>query len=217
MRRSSPSCLAILALAAALGGCASTPPRCYEEAFPLMCAISQNDAPLIASLLDHGTQINQQQNGASPLSFAAGMAKPETVKLLIERGADLHAVGDRGATALDMAAQAGRLENADLLLLAGADVRHTAEFSTTALHRAAMRADPAMTERLIQAGALVNARQTGGETALMIAASAGRARVVQALLAAGADLRLKDASGKTAYDHALNQRHPKTAELLKTH
>ena len=54
--------------------------------------------------------------------FCAGQGDVETVTLLLEQGADVHATNSRGATFLIAAAYRNHLEVAEILIDAGADV-----------------------------------------------------------------------------------------------
>ena len=83
------------------------------------------DTEGLAELLDAGVPVNlTNAGGDSLLILAAYHAHQDTVRLLVERGADTERVNDRGQTALGAAVfrQDGAI--VELLLAAGADPRH---------------------------------------------------------------------------------------------
>lgn len=75
---------------------------------------------------------NLRSGSGTPLS-APRPANPETVKLLLLRGADVNSRGDEGGTALMWAAQGGNLEVVKLLLEKGADINAANKDGDTAL------------------------------------------------------------------------------------
>jgi len=98
----------------------------------LQKAIHKGDIKKVQELLDKGADINEWNSG-SPLVFAASENKLDIAKLLIEKGADLNALGKNGWTALGVAAQSGYGDMVDLLIAKGADVDRAVEgMKTTA-------------------------------------------------------------------------------------
>jgi ankyrin repeat protein len=83
------------------------------------------DTERLAEMLDAGVPVNlTNAGGDSLLILAAYHAHEDTVRLLLDRGADTARVNDRGQTALGAAVfrQAGGI--VELLLAAGADPHH---------------------------------------------------------------------------------------------
>jgi ankyrin repeat protein len=115
-------------------------------------------------------------DGFTALHLAAFMGHPGAVKLLLERGADPHAVATSPEIGpvqpLHSAAATGRVECARLLIAAGADV---------------------------------NARQGGGFVPLHSAAQSGNEELSRLLLDAGADPSAQTDDGRTAADFALER------------
>lgn len=79
----------------------------------------------LAELLDAGVPVNlTNATGDSLLILAAYHSQQETVRLLLERGADTARVNDRGQTALGAAVFRQATGIVELLLAAGADPHH---------------------------------------------------------------------------------------------
>ena len=112
---------------------------------------------------------------ATALHFAAFFAQPETARLLVDHGADVHAVsptfGD--VTPLHSAAAGASAEIVHLLLEADADPNARQNGGFTALHAAAQNGDAAMARDLLDHGADVDAATDDGRTALGIAEEQG--------------------------------------------
>jgi ankyrin repeat protein len=152
-----------------------------------------------AAISDRLDILRHLVHGANPrekaraLQAAARCSKIESVRLLVEFGADVNAspVFMRGRkehrTALQAAAENGNLELVQLLITNGAEVeRLSTEYNDqgTALQFAAIKGHIVIVNELIQRGANVNALPIGehGRTALEGAAEHGRLDMVQLLL-----------------------------------
>ena len=70
-----------------------------------------------------GTDVNAKASNGTPLHLAATFGHKEIAELLIDKGADVNAMGGLlGWTPLHWAASEGRKEVAELLIAKGADV-----------------------------------------------------------------------------------------------
>jgi uncharacterized protein len=120
---------------------------------------------------------------ATALHFAAFFAQPETSRLLIDHGADVHAVSPTfgSVTPLHSAAAGGSPEIVHLLLDAGADPNVRQNGGFTALHAAAQNGDAAMARDLVDHGAEIAATTEDGQTALAIAEEQGHDEVATLL------------------------------------
>jgi len=86
---------------------------------PLHYAASGGHVPVIDFLLDNSAYIDAESpNGTTPLMMAAMYGSPESVKQLIQAGADLTLKNQLGLTALDFAIR-GRRQNAKELIETG--------------------------------------------------------------------------------------------------
>jgi hypothetical protein len=82
----------------------------------------EGEAANLAEYLDAGVPANMtNEKGDTLLILAAYQNHPETVQVLLERGADHGRVNDRGQTALAAAVFRQNAETVTLLLAAGAD------------------------------------------------------------------------------------------------
>jgi hemoglobin len=69
----------------------------------------RKDDPLfVAALLRYGGRVDQRYNGASPLHYAVKAGFVQTIRLLVERGADTDALDDRGRTPRDWLSQSAK-------------------------------------------------------------------------------------------------------------
>jgi len=183
--------------------------------YALMYAINWPDINLVKLLLDKGARLNTaDDSGDTALIEAAGSSGPEytaIVKLLIARGADIHANGDK---AILTAARNADPEVVRLLLSKGSpvNVRSKDYYNNTVLMEATSGGSAQVVEILLAAGADVKATNEKGETALMHAATLDhsfdpqqRLPMIDALLKKGADINGSDEKGRTPLLHSVVQ------------
>ena len=113
-----------------------------------------------------GTDVNvknEDDNGMTPLHYAAFFSHRQIAELLIATGADVNAKEEDGMTPLHVAAHKGHKEIAELLIATGADVNakngdgtEPASTLMTPLHAAAFNGYKEIAELLIEKGADVN-------------------------------------------------------------
>ena len=144
----------------------------------------------VAVALAQGAEINvQDQDGASPLHWAAGYGREPAVEALLASGADVHARSYIGFRPLHWwAIWNGDSAVLETMMAAGANVHVRDGLGITPLHEAAESPNLLSVTALLKAGANVNARGIGGGGPLLMAAYRGRVEVVEVLLAAGADV-----------------------------
>jgi ankyrin repeat protein len=82
----------------------------------LIEAVKAEDMTAVKKLLENNTDVHQQdEQGWTPLNWAAGKGNPEMVKLLLENGADVFKVGRDQRTPYMITLAAGHVEIAKLL------------------------------------------------------------------------------------------------------
>ena len=157
------------------------------------------------------------------LNIASGIGHPETVRVLLDYGADASMLAwseEIYQTALMLACAAQSSVCVDLLLDGGADPNLCSiQFSPlkaacyTTGHDQPM--DPTILEKLLSAGGNPNT-QTGqyGNTALMVAAEYGYDKGVQVLLNASADVNIQNSIGDTALHWAAYKGHLRICKML---
>ncbi len=149
---------------------------------PLKSAASYGHAHMVEFLLANGASLE-----ADVLGQAASRSRIDVVKLLVGRGADVNAVGEkRKRTPLHVAARREESQLVSLLLASGAKVN--------------VRSDRLLDE---------------WRTPLHQAAMSGRAENVRLLLEAGARPALRDRQGKTAEDWARAMKKREVAKVFR--
>ena len=154
------------------------------------------------------------KDGETPLQMAAYFNARESVKLLLDRGADIHAKNKNGNTPLHFAAYYDALETARLLLDRGADIHAKDKNGYTPLHEAAWKNSLETARLLLDRGADIHAKDKYDETPLHWATFDDALETARLLLERGADIHAKAYDGdtplhKAAFDDALE-----TARLL---
>jgi ankyrin repeat protein len=150
--------------------------------------------------------------GNRPLHYAALYGSAESVKVLLEAGAqtEVRNVGD--VTPLIYAAT--DLAKVKLLLAKGADVKAVSKQGRTALHLAVASADGLAVARMLLAkGADVNAADGLGQTPLLCA-EASQTELLQLLVRSGADVNAESKAGNTALMNVAAAHNVAGAKLL---
>jgi ankyrin repeat protein len=139
---------------------------------PLAYALARNSSP--------------GSNASSAINILLNDVKPsETVKLLLDAGADPCTVFQNGYTPVHLAASSGNWENMRLLLNCGVDVnRQTEPDGRTPLHVAVGAKEQIMVKMLLAAGAKVSVVDARGRTALGSAEEAKNKVIIDILRAA---------------------------------
>jgi len=150
----------------------------------------------------------------TPLHEAARRGNLETMKSLIETGADMNAQDSRGWTPLHVAVGTGRWEIAEYLLANDADANVQSHNGRTPLHLAAEWGEDDVLELLLTHDADIEVRMHEGRTALHAAAEWGQASKAALLVAHGADVEARTVYGNTPLLCSLDFREPNVATLL---
>lgn len=181
---------------------------------PLLAAARLGHAEVARALLEHGASIEAlDRNGKTPLILAAEGAEEgtseedsegtsggeaenghlETVRVLLEHGADIESTGGEKSrtTPLGFAAMSEDAEVVKLFLKHGAEVNVQNRSDVTPLMLAAFGEEPASVEHLLEAGASVDLENRDGNTALVFAVLLRREEATRLLLEAGSSTDVK--------------------------
>jgi ankyrin repeat protein len=152
-------------------------------------------------------------SASSELLKAAEKGETETVKALLDQGADANA--RKGPdTALMLAASGGHAETARFLLERGADINPRSLYDWCSFHTAVLGGSAEVVRLFLERGADVNAKDPEHEiTALMGAAENGYLEIAGILLDKGAEINAYNWMGQTAY--MLAEEDPAIQALLR--
>ncbi|HYI95846.1 MAG TPA: ankyrin repeat domain-containing protein [Bryobacteraceae bacterium] len=163
----------------------------------LFKSIRNNDLPRLKQLVgDQSTLKQADARGTTALHYAAAFGSVESVKILLDAGAEVNVKNAGDATPLLLAAPAPQKVAA--LLAKSADPKLATKAGRTPLIVAA--ASPSATESvrlLLDAGADVNAQDQLGRTPLMEVTAIGDAATARLLIARGAKVNVTDGRGST--------------------
>ena len=214
-----------------------------KEAREVITAVTQNDLPTLARLLQANPTLAdaRTQTGLSAVITGTYYGNHEAVQALRDAGAtltmhDAAAVGDLeraqelvgiwngyvnrvahdGFTPLQLACFFNREAVALWLIEQGADIHAVAQNAQhiQALHAVATNGNLAIVQALLDHGADVNARQARDFTPLHTAADNGDAALVKLLLAHGAEKTAVDEDGRSPHDLAEAKGHTTLLPLL---
>ena len=161
------------------------------------------------------TKIKDGSHFVTPLIIAAHNGHLNSVKILLQYGADIEdrgtlKTGDEvieGCTPLWAAADTGHLDVVKLLIEKKAEVDGRTSTSSTPLRVAAHEGHLDTVKCLVESGADVNARTIIENTPLMVACSCGHLSVVTYLIDKGAFMDLPNKDGSTALHYAAQWGH----------
>ncbi len=164
------------------------------------------DGRLMRALLARGADAHAtDEEGDTPLIWAAYKGHAHIVSLLLEIGVGVDTANKRGHTALTLAATQGHPVTVGLLRQAGAPVGFV---------DAAMLGEVEAVRVALDGGQNVGESGLSGDTALVAAASCNRTECLHLLLAYGADLDAAGARGRTALMAAAEGGHIEAIHLL---
>jgi ankyrin repeat protein len=184
----------------------------------LYLAVNHNESQPILDLTQKmlPTDINCIYKGTSytALMRASAYGHAESVKVLLNNGANLETANIDGITALMDAASHGQTEVLQVLIEAHANLEAVDKYNQTALMRASANGHTESVKVLLNNGANLETANIAGITALMDAASHGHTEVIQELIEAKANLEAVDNLGFTALMLAAANRHTESVKVL---
>ncbi|KAI9762012.1 MAG: hypothetical protein M4579_000648 [Chaenotheca gracillima] len=202
-----------------LGQGVSASVRNDKNRTPLHRVAEEGDYDDLARLLlDNNALVDARTNvGWTPLHEAAKAGNVKVMRVLIERGADVHIHNIHAAPPFFEATKWGRLEAMRILLDEGVDVKGIlpARSHISPLQMKSGESDEPTLLFLLQQGADVNQpHHDDGRTPLHCAATHGALGAAKTLIDWGADVTLKDRRKKTPLAYAAEKRHVEITQLL---
>ena len=149
-------------------------------------AVRRGDLAAVQALLAKGTEVDERDNGETPLIVAAHTRYEDIVQVLLDAGSTVNAENPHGGTALMAAASRGNPDIVQSLLAAGANVNRKGPQGRTALILAAMRGQTSVAQILLANGADPHVETERGQTALSLATRNSDTEIIRLLREAGA-------------------------------
>jgi ankyrin repeat protein len=178
-------------------------------------AVRGADRSGVEALIAQGANVNlrDRRGGVTPLMYAAALGSTDTMRLLLDKGADVNARSALGATALMWAA--ADPAKVRLLVERGADVKSVSESGRTALLLAAMSDESADTVRLLlKRGADAKIIDREQNSTIAGGAFGNDSGTVQQLIAAGAPVNAANVAGTTPLMSAAANGNVASVQLL---
>lgn len=158
------------------------------------------------------------ENGQTPIHYAAQRGLLREVELLIDHGASTADLDLNGLSPFLWAVIAGEHETASQMLSRGADVNSADADGKSAIWWAANQGHSTITKLLLDNGADANSTTMAKSlTPLLEAAACGDGLSVKVLLKFGANVKHADSNGKTALHWAAEGGHAEIVALLLNH
>lgn len=203
--------LTVIALTLSIAGFAA-------EQSPFYLPLRNNDLGALRELIRKPGPKARDARGNSPLMYAAALGSLESMRLLLDAGADPNTANDFDATPLMWCA--GDAAKVRLLISKGANVNARSKLGRSPLLIAAAYDGATEAARLLMdRGADVRARDKGGVSVLEQAAGSNNLEVARLLIARGADVNTVDEGGFTALLNAAGngERSAAMVKLLLDH
>src|SRR5262249_43992246 len=193
----------------------SAPRRVDPKLAAVISAIRLGDRKTVEKLLtaDPSLVNAKDTSGSSPLHHAAGFGTLETMKLLLEKGADVNAKNRRASTPLFWAIHDDA--KVRMLVASGAAVTAKQVEGRTPVYQAATLANGLSVLRfLLEKGADPRIATLTGATPLMAAAGRGDVEAITSLIEQGADVNVRNSAGETALMLAATNGDLRAVQLL---
>ena len=197
---------------------------------PLVAALGRRHLQTARHLLHNGAHMDvRDESKLTPLMNAAWYGDLEMVQVLLDFGADVHALDPNNWTPIHFVPQGSQsfdilhhgpqmlADIARLLLEHRADVNAETRYGSTPLHVAVEWETVEVVRVLLEHGANVGAEDNEGITPLHGAAEYGRVEVVRVLLEHGANVGAEDNGGRTPFQIASTKGDDEIMKLLSEH
>ncbi|KAI1395557.1 ankyrin repeat-containing domain protein [Hypoxylon fuscum] len=181
----------------------------------LPAAASWGQTEVVKLMLDMSADIDTtlKENGWTALSYASYNGNVPLVRLLLERGANVHSISAEEYTPLQLALVKGHVDVVQCILDRGIPIDF-AHQKFGYLLRASKQGFTPMVRLLIDQGASINGPSTLGQTPLILASESGHIEIIKILLDEGADIEHKCNDTLTALQWANSNGHGGCVRLL---
>jgi ankyrin repeat protein len=181
----------------------------------LISAIRSGDLQRVKKLVADSPELvtARDRAGSTPLHHAAGYGTLATMKLLLEKGADVNAANKRKSTPLYWAID----DEAKLRLLIdrGADVNAKTVEGRTPVYQAALMGDGIRTmQMLLEKGAAADVKTLVGMSPLMAAAGRANLPAMRLLIEKHGDVNARNSAGSTALMDAAQTGNAQAVRML---
>jgi len=168
-----------------------------EEIGKLFKACAKGDTAAVKALIESNGKLDlstMDDEGNTPLHWAAVGGHVELVKVLLQFGANVEIKSRDGFTPMHSVAQEDHKAVLQVLVEKGANVNavNSDDNNNTTLHYAACWGAVECTKLLIANGALIDARASDQSTPLSFAAEKGHLSIAKLLIDAGANIESKN-------------------------
>ena len=187
---------------------------------PLHCAVRSAYPTIVEKLLQKGAAMKADNFGWMPIHAAASRAQLESTALLLDQGADIHALTNQDLTPLDLVInlEDGKteqqcLEEVKLLLARGAELAPSFG-GCTPLHLAADFNFLKVAALCLDRGLDINTQTHDGQTALYIAIAYDSLDTAELLISQGADVSIAEDTGMTPLHSATGKGRLELAQRL---
>lgn len=179
---------------------------------------------IVKKLVQSGANINYKaqediatiHKGESPLHLVARLGTPETVRAMVQNGADIEAQNENGHTPLIMACNNQNFNVYTTLLDLGANINHKDKHGNTVMFHAVEVHNQQIFEDLITRGMDWKAKNNMHQRPLHAAASSGNIEALTKLAKLGGDVTEADYAGDMPMHYAVNRQSlPVVKELLR--
>lgn len=149
----------------------------HDRTLLTIAVLTENkNKDVVEALVSAGANTNiADENGYTPLHYAAGQDLEEIAKLLLEHGADINAATKDGVTALHSAVSQGREKMVRFLIKNGTDINIADAGKHTPLHASLIRGNRKMAKLLVDEGANTSTVNNNNLTAPQVIAFANDA------------------------------------------
>ena len=184
----------------------------------MSAALGTGDCDTVRWLIEQGVDVNYcDKEGCTAVYCAAGAGNLDVLKLLKERGANIHVQCEMGDNSIMSASiGTGDCNTVRWLIEQGVDVNHCDKEGFTAVLNAAQQGNLDVLKLLKESGADIHVQNEMGRNSIMSAAiGTGDCNTVRWLIEQGVDVNHCDKKGVTAVLNAAQQGNLDVLKLLK--